>query len=506
MLVLFIASWSAIVFVASCHNAALIKRVQERISLASIKEDILSDELLQRSFPFLKSSCVRDALEQFLPICLNQGVESIDTSFRVETAVKLSICEFQASGLGHIPEACNESNIDSLMDCMIQLESSTQWWTTYSGNYQRLSSICFENSLPFEKDQILSLFLNITNLQTEINENLSNYFYNMMSDVESSAGNHLETITELFNEYMNQFREVFKTKGNEFKDDFKEFQEDMQSLLIQNTNLLKEKNVGFMQSMDSLQSMVDGIIIELKENDISSQIVQVRNENVHNVEHMGVLIQEMVQFQMQNQNQMTHELKRFFDDALQNVAFVSHEVQQSQIRAMEVVKVFDELKNSLIPTIMDELSPQVSVLKDDLLKDWKSLTEVVNGDFQQWNNQINGTFQEISYRLNSTMETINDIDRRLSNFKKFLTSFSRIVGYLIIFGHNTFIAVCYLLTNKYVWAALAIFLFVKKLSLWLPCRKMLYLSVTYAQIMAKCGIIVIAIYGGSRFGKIIMLE
>ncbi|SJM83855.1 related to Nuclear fusion protein KAR5 [Zygosaccharomyces bailii] len=505
MLVLLFVLWSTIISVVHCGSAAaLANRLQERVLLSETKQDILSDELLQRSFPFLKSSCVKEALKHFLPACLKQGVESIDASFRVETAVKLSICEFQASGLKHIPEACQKNGPDSLMDCMIQLESSTQWWTTYSGNYQRLSSICFENSLPFEKDQILSLFLNITNMQVEISDNLSKYFYNMMSNVESSAESHLKTIIELFNEYMNQFQEVFKDKRNVFKNEFEEFQEDIQSVMVHNADLLKEKDIGFMQSVDSLQKIIDGILIQLKENDISSQIIQLRNDNLHDVKEMERLTQEMFKFQIQGQNQMGYEMKRFFDDTLQNMALVSHEVEKSQATAAEVTQVFDQFKSSLIPSIMKELSPQLLGLKNDLLEDWKSAMKIVSRDFTLWNSQINESFEEISSRLNSTMETINDIDRSFSNLKNIMTGITRIFGYLGIFGHSTFRVLCYIMHNKHVWIFTAILIFVKQLTFWLPWRKLLSLFVSYGQFMVKCGIIAIAIYSGSKFGKTIM--
>ncbi|CAR30739.1 hypothetical protein ZYGR_0P00410 [Zygosaccharomyces rouxii] len=487
-------SWNLLLLVIQCHTAEVVESVQQRLLSSNFRDDIVSDETLQRNFPFLKSSCVRDALRTFLPICLKQGVESIESSFKVETAVKLSICEFQVAGLGHIPDSCKNTQTDSMMDCMIQLESSAQWWTTYSGNYQRLSSICFENSLPYEKEQILSLFLNITNIQSEINDNFTRHFYNMMSNVESSSDEHLQTIAQLFKEYLKQFDETFKDKQTEFEG----YQDDMQSLIVQNSQFIKKQNVGFMQSMDSLQHMIDGIIMDLKNDEISQQIVEVQNENLDSLKQMKNLMQEIYQFQRHGQTQMNDEMQLFFENTKKNMDLVTDDVKQSQLRAVE------ELRVSLLPSIIEELAPQLSNIKEDLLEDWKSATYLMNTDFQSWNNQINDTFQQISLKLNTTLGAIDNIDRSLSKFEKILTRVSQLITCISTFTQYTFSAVYHFSTSKYVWRFFFITFAIKRFSLQFSWGKLLSPIAAYAQVMAKFCLLIFAIYGGSKLGNIIM--
>lgn len=482
------------------HTADLVEHVQQRLLSSSSRDEIVSDELLQRNFPFLKSSCVRNSLILFLPVCLKQGIESVDPSLKVETAVKLSICEFEIAGLGYIPDSCKETNTDSMMDCMIQLESSTQWWTTYSGNYQRLSSICFENSLPYEKEQILSLFLNITNLHSDINDNLIKHFYKLMSEVELSSDEHLGIIAQLFKDYLKQFDNTFRFKQEEFKG----YQDDIQSYVVQNSQLVKEQNNGFMQSMDSLQHIIDGIIVELKNGGISQQIVEIKNDNLNNLKQMNDLMQEIYQFQRHGQNEMSGEMQLFFDNTKQNMFSVSDELKQSQTRAVEILNVFDELRVSMLPSITEELIPQLSNMKEDLLMDWKSVTKLITEDFQAWNYQINDTFQQISLRLDSTMETIDDIDRSLSKFEKILSRVSQFIGCMGTFTRYTFSIIYHFSTSRYIWQISFIFFVVRKVCTQLPWDKFGSPIAAYSQIMIKCGFIALTIYSGSKLGDMIV--
>lgn len=494
MLLLHLLTWNFLLIIIQCYTADLVESVHQRLLSDNFKKDIVSDETLQRKFPFLKSSCMRDALKSFLPVCLKQGVESIESSFKVETAVKLSICEFQVAGLGYIADSCRNTQTDSMMDCMIQLESSAQWWTTYSGNYQRLSSICFEHSLPHEKEQILSLFLNITNIHSEINDNLTKQFFKLISNVESSSDEHLQTIGQLFEDYLKQFEETFKGKQNEFKG----FQDDMQSLILKNSQSIKKQNIGFMESVDSLQHIIDGIITNLKNNEISQQIVKAQNENLDSLRQVQNFMQEIHQSQKHGQVQLNDEIQFFFENTKQNMGLVTDEVKQSQLRAVE------ELRVSLLPSIVEELVPQLSYIKEDLLKDWDSATNLIHKDFQWWNRQINDSFQQISLRLNTTMQTIDHIDRNLSKFQEIFTRASQMISCICTFTQYTFSVLYRFVMNKYVWRFFFIMLTIRSFPLQFAWSKPLNLITAYAQVITRCCLIIVAIYGGSKFGNNIM--
>lgn len=108
------------------------------------------------------SQCSRSAVERLVLQCSTGGVESVTAGLRTDAAVKLSICEFQEAGVD-FPTACHGLKEDmEVYSCIGQLRQSSQHWTTYSGNFQKINSICHESAMPFFKEHLVDLFLNVT--------------------------------------------------------------------------------------------------------------------------------------------------------------------------------------------------------------------------------------------------------------------------------------------------------------------------------------------------------
>lgn len=87
---------------------------------------------------------------------------------RLAAAVDLSVCEFEAA-LVEYPDKCRNLNTASeYLDCVLKLRPVAQFWTTYSGNYQKLKSICHEEA-PFIAHQLLvDLVFNLTRLYGDL--------------------------------------------------------------------------------------------------------------------------------------------------------------------------------------------------------------------------------------------------------------------------------------------------------------------------------------------------
>lgn len=101
--------------------------------------------------------CVYRVLEDLLPHCNVPG----DVTERTWLSVQLSACEFDAAGIEY-PPSCN--NFDTLMDCTSYLESKPTWWTTFSGNYRHISTICNEHRSQYEVQNIVHLYQNISRM------------------------------------------------------------------------------------------------------------------------------------------------------------------------------------------------------------------------------------------------------------------------------------------------------------------------------------------------------
>lgn len=96
-------------------------------------------------------NCVYDALESILNTC--DTPEKVQD--RVVIAIKLSMCEFEATGIEY-PYVCHD--LGRIAQCTKQLESKSTWWTTFSGNYRNIPVICQEFKPQFESHRLISSF------------------------------------------------------------------------------------------------------------------------------------------------------------------------------------------------------------------------------------------------------------------------------------------------------------------------------------------------------------
>lgn len=499
----FCTSFLFILTLGRCSEVEIVNYLHEHLSLENSKNDIISKDLLEEKFPFLKSTCVKDALQNFLPTCLKQGIESVETSFRVETAVKLSICEFKESGLNYIPDACNSTDIESMMDCMLELESSAQWWTTYSGNYQRLPTICFENSLPYEKEQILALFLNITDVYGEMNENMTSHFYRIISKVETASEKHFEKVVKMFNEYMDVMAKTAKSHEMNMKDSFEMHKDDMHQIIIQNSEIfnteIQKKDAELMHSMHHVQDIIADIAEELKDNDIAAQIRELKLKDLDNWREFGETSFDLLQAHSQSQHEMNDELQDLFYLTRENIAAISKELAESQSKAVKVLENYDEvINNSMLPTLLD--------FQEVLLYEWKHTTAVIHEDVALWNNEISRTFETLSLKLNNTMEKVEDLNQMVSKFRDTFAIFSRMIELAVkIFQYN-FKILRYMLSNKILWTMMTLTLLMTKINIYSPFRSIISHIAAYAQLTFKWTIIFIAIYMGSKFGALIVAK
>lgn len=105
----------------------------------------------------LGSECFKKALSILYPSCVD-GVDRVAPGIRRNVAIELSKCEWEASGVLY-PHECLVNEYES---CVKEIQNSEKLWTSYSGNFRRTSTFCYEYLVPFEKDQILGLYSNIS--------------------------------------------------------------------------------------------------------------------------------------------------------------------------------------------------------------------------------------------------------------------------------------------------------------------------------------------------------
>lgn len=143
-----------------------------------------------------KSTCMKDVVKWLLPEC---QTGSLDVQQRVECAVRLSICEFDASDVKY-PSVCQKENTTR---CTQALETRTQWWTTYSGYYKSIGQICSEYQQEHEMENIVQLYQKVNSVESQLYFHLANALTKL--DLELAYTNETKLY---FEEIVRQFETI----------------------------------------------------------------------------------------------------------------------------------------------------------------------------------------------------------------------------------------------------------------------------------------------------------
>lgn len=148
--------------------------------LASASAATLDFALIEDSMDQLisvhSSPCTYQALSEYLDKCTEVGFDLVDPQLRLRLAVKLSLCEFLEAGVEY-PEQCRKTETnDDIHRCIQSFRAVAQLWTTYSGNYRKIRSLCYEESFPHTKAHILDVFANITRVYSSFYESVEKSF------------------------------------------------------------------------------------------------------------------------------------------------------------------------------------------------------------------------------------------------------------------------------------------------------------------------------------------
>lgn len=159
-----------------------------------------------------KSSCMRKVVQELLPEC---ETGSLNVDQRAEYAVRLSICEFDASDVKY-PSVCHK---ESTIRCAQALEARAQWWTTYSGYYQSIGQICLEHQKEHETESIVQLYQNINSVESQLYAHLVNALARLDLELVHSneTKSYFEQIVRQF-ETINTFSQDLVATYNQFMD------------------------------------------------------------------------------------------------------------------------------------------------------------------------------------------------------------------------------------------------------------------------------------------------
>ncbi|CUS22283.1 LAQU0S05e01882g1_1 [Lachancea quebecensis] len=384
----------------------------------------LSNELeriVELNFPFYKSSCAMDALRDFLPRCIKHGIDTIDPKRRVNTAIKLSFCEFQESGLEELPEHCQKSTQDEMKKCLDEMRSSPQWWTTYSGNYQRLPTLCYENSLPFEKEQLLEVFLNVTRMYADFNKILDLKLQRRFEEYEATAEKNLFKVKRVFENYFNDFDDSYSARKATFFQDFEHHQEDTLLAFDKNIKVVQTEVAGFesdmWQDLKALKQYIHELNDDLRSSGSRDRIESIKAESLVQLQNLRDIIKTSSEDSVSFIKSKEETLNHFYSKTTNQLSKVDEAVSNTYMDALLAIQDLRGLvQDSITPLVKEDIENPLRQLSQDLAQNLEAIDDNLCEKAELWANSFDDTFERVHADLNFTAWEVRHINKDLGNF------------------------------------------------------------------------------------------
>ena len=357
-----------------------------------------------------RNDCAKKALEPIISQCA-EGIETISPIQQKQIAIQLSICEFENAEISY-PSECKSQNLDT---CILLLEKSPQYWTTFSGYYREIRNICHQISLPFAKDQILQVYENITKFYRTLMDEMTNsnkYTENMQNELKAKF-DKLISVIDLILADREKNRENLKSSFDMFKNNFekslnnalvvmKHSYEDANSNIkvleshlnyfindmLQVYNLINEKTLEVMSQQDEIRGNYVGILNQIEE--IKSNLVNVYKEALEAQIHS---------------DQLAHDLQSSLDYSLFTVANLNSHLQLS---INDYIEQNEDIRNRA-PIIFEEALGL-------FLNHLNHSGQIVIDSFESAFNLSLGRLQQ---KMNQTQKSIDSLNTKVSELFQF---------------------------------------------------------------------------------------
>lgn len=280
--------------------------------------------------PELDTSCVKSALSPILPKCLKNA--DLDPVLRSITAAKLAVCEFEVARIEY-PKECQshpgfffgKDSVD-YVHCIKSMESRSQWWTSYSGYYRSIGDICHQQALPYEKDEIWNVFLDVTEHYDHILSSLHEYVatsQKFKEETVDSFGNVRKFMEEVHSDAEAQ-RDEFKMMWDHIHAQMTKISSmsvNVTSVALQHSDTLEKNMLSLMDSLDSeFSQQLDFLrlkfVTDLEERDmLMSQSLESTRLDLHNM-HLLTLKTSVIHAELNENLQDSTGYAKALNDSL----------------------------------------------------------------------------------------------------------------------------------------------------------------------------------------------
>lgn len=383
------------------------------------------DKILQYKLP-----CSQQALYEILPTCESKGSDQLDPVLTRLAAAKLAICEFESSHILY-PSSCLLVE-DDLDLCILDLEKSPQFWTTFSGYYREISRICHEASVPFQKSHIVDLYSNITIIYEELLQDYQN----------SQKFNHETQIRfeQKFDEIMQYLNSSFRNYQQQNDATYKQYDEYYQNMQSAQENGLK----SMAQAYDTLQTNFSNIGNQMVDIHQYFEYLQTLMANLQVDAEIDKLkssyLQEFTNITDTSSQLLSHILQQMEGIDIvtvknsENLLLLNANLNETNILANEVSLSLKDCRDLLHNQLYS-----ISQFADEFFTNYSamiqlSMDEYLIETFYKVEIMLNHTIQELETRVNETTTQLDHINRNINGFK--IT-----FGYITTFANATYFAI-----------------------------------------------------------------
>lgn len=360
-----------------------------------------------------RNYCAKKALEPIINQCA-EGIETITPIQQKQIAIQLSICEFENAEISY-PSECKSQNLDS---CILLLEKSPQYWTTFSGYYREIRNICHLISLPFAKDQILQVYENITEFYRTLMEEMTNsskYTENMQNELKAKFDKLIGVIDLILADRENN-REDLKSSFNMFKSNF---EKSLNNALVVMRNSYKDANSNMKELESHLNYFINDmlqvyILINEKTLEVMSQQDEITLNNVDILDqiekikkNLDIAYEEALEAQISN-NQWAHDMRSSLDYSLFTVSNLNSRLQLS---INDFIEQNEDIRN------------QRSILFEEIFGVLLNrLNESGQAAMDAFETTLNLSLCILQQKMDQTEESIENLHSKVSTLFNFIES------------------------------------------------------------------------------------
>lgn len=360
-----------------------------------------------------RNDCAKKALEPIINQCA-EGIETIPPFQQKLIAIQLSICEFENAEISY-PSECKSQKLDT---CLLLLEKSPQYWTTFSGYYREIRNICHQISLPFAKDQILQVYENITEFYRTLMDEMTNsnkYTENMQNELKAKF-DKLIGVIDLILADREKNREDLKSSFNMFKNNF---EKSLNNTLVVMKHSYEDANSNIKELESHLNYFIDDMLqVYILINEKASEMISEQDKIIlHNADILDQIDkikniidsvrEETLEAHISN-NQWAHDMRSSLEYSLFTVSNLNSRLQLS---INDFIEQNEDIRN------------QGSIIFEEIFELFLNhLNESGQLAMDSFETALNSSLSILQEKMNQTQNSFDRLNCKVSELFQFIES------------------------------------------------------------------------------------